>query len=73
MNSILSYYPGAGDKNPWYLRYKTKLPSLKSILYRNEALLNEDSIFAMDTDYRLHYYNDPKVRTMIEQGLLNFG
>lgn len=58
------------DKNPWYFRYKTKLPSLKSILYRNEALLNEDSIFAMDTDYRLHYYNDPQVRLLIEQGLL---
>lgn len=61
------------DKNPWYFRYKTKLPSLKSILYRNEALLNEDSIFAMDTEYRLHYYSDPKVRLIIENGLLNFG
>lgn len=61
------------DKNAWYFRYKTKLPSLKSILYRNEVLLSEESIFAMDTDYRLHYYSDPKTQLIIEQGLLNFG
>lgn len=77
-NSQLTYkwvareYIREFDKNSWYFNHKTKLPSLKSILYRNEALLNEKPVFAMDTDCRLHYYTDTKVWELIEESLRNF-
>jgi hypothetical protein len=62
------------DKNDWYFNHKLKIASLRQIFMRNyRTHFNEfDNLFAMDTDYNVHYYGNPRVDIEVMDGLYNF-
>lgn len=66
-------YIYAFDKNDWYFKYKTKLSSLRSIIYRNETIINARAIFGMDTNCNLLHAGDPDVSKLMKGCLEQFG
>jgi len=62
------------DKNEWYFVHKLKIPSLKQIFMRNyrKNFKEFDNLFAMDADYNVLYYGDPRVDILVMDGLYDF-
>jgi hypothetical protein len=58
------------DRNDWYFKYKIKSVSLYGLLQNNFDAFN--MLFALDSDYRLHWLSDAAVRHEFEEGLQNF-
>jgi hypothetical protein len=62
------------DNDKWYFNHKLKIASLKQIYMRNyRKNFNEfDNLFAMDINYDIHYFGNPKVDIAVMDGLYDF-
>ena len=58
------------DRNDWYLNFKLKLGSFQLLLRSN--IRQHRKVFGLDTDYRVHTFDDINVRRQVGQRLLEY-